>query len=184
MTVQVTTQAARLYLLAGIRSYFQANGVKWNVVYGFRERTKQNQEGVEGAGRICLVPGRVPNGDDGTFDRPVGPGGNPRKLVSQELLVTLVLWAAAAADNQNEEQTEQAIDDMKRDVISAVQSTLMHAVTWNSNRFNPNPNEVRFGVEYLIELSISGSYEALEQGVIATPTPVVNRGSVTLQGTP
>ena len=175
----MSTTAARLFLLQGIRSYFQANGVTTAVFFGFKERTKSVNQGKGGANRIVVIPGRFPNHEDGELVAPTGTGGNPRRLMSQELITTLSLWAVAA-DNGNEEQTEQAIDDMKENVISAIQSTLMHAVQWGANRYNPEPIETRFGVEYLIEISISGLYHALEQGILTEGvTPKIDRGRET-----
>lgn len=174
--------AARLHALSGIRAYFKANGISTAVLFGPRERGIQLNQGVGGANRIVLVPGRLPNGDDGDFSGAAGPGGNPRKLVSQEIVTTLSLWAGVPApgDNRNDEALEQAIDDMKENVISAIQSVLMQAATIRSPRWNLNPLETRFGAEYLIELAISGTYRALEQGVPAYPTPIVHRGTETI----
>ena len=172
---------AALFVLDSVRAYFVANAIKTNVVFGFKERTKQINQGVGGGNRIVIIPGRLPNGDDGDIVAAVGPGGNPRKLWTQEKIVTFSLWAGApSADSVNEESLSASLDVMQAQIFSALQDAIGNNATWRASRFNADPIETRFGLEYLIELSISATYRALEQGVIATPTPIVNKGPVTI----
>jgi hypothetical protein len=123
------------------------------VLFGWRERQKQINEGVGGANRIVMVPGEL-EGADGTPEGIDGPGDNeggtfpgatvldgvplpqaitqstitphPRGLFSQVKLVTFSLWCGAGDTPDavvDELAAQDAIETMQEWLYRAVQSS-------------------------------------------------------------
>lgn len=180
-------KSALLYFFDGSRAYFKEQSVKTPIFFGFKERARQVLQGVGDQSRIVLVPGKLKDGGDGAFGPVKGPGGNPRKLFSQQKIATASLFVGSrmTPDERDEAAMIGALDELVEQFLSAVQEVLQQNVTLGSANYNANPVETNFGLEYLIEFSISGTYRALEQGIPTSGvTPQVNRGSETVPPNP
>ena len=162
--LQNTSAIVQLY--TDVKAYFAtlpaAPGT--SVVFGFEERTKQINEGTGGANRVCIIPGKVPNGEDGLLEGTTIGGDQinadqstqPRAIFGQQRIVTFSMWAADQTTVDYVQQ-QQLIEQLFEWVIQAVeQSSAGHAnAVWAAApRYNRNPNERRFGLEYLAELEL------------------------------
>lgn len=188
-----TSAVGQLY--DDVRSYFDQKSSGVNVVFGRRERWKQINEGTQGANRVCVIPGRVPSGDDGALEGPVGPGelieieddeavGIPRALSNQVRIVTFSMWAADT-DNDPGAREERAQQEIIEQFFEWVQRAVKRSIAgranavWGPCRYNAEPREIRYGVEYLAELALEAQWfddtpeAATAQGV------AVNRGDLT-----
>lgn len=179
--------AALLYFFDGARAYFKEQAVKTPIFFGFNERARQVLQGVGDQSRIVLVPGKLKDGGDGAFGPVIGPGGNPRKLFTQGKVATASLFVGSrmSPDERDEAAMIGALDELLEQFLSAIQEVLQQNVTLSSANYNANPLETKFGLEYLVEFSISGTYRALEQGIPTSGvTPAIHRGSETIPPNP
>lgn len=176
--------SALVQLHADVAAYFAAT---WKpkpaaVLFGMKERWKQINEGTGGTNRVVIIPGTI-DGKDGVILAPTGVGGNPRELHTQPKIVTFSLWAAdnSTPDRSSDERAQQnAIEQMQEWVIRAVQQSIAGEANavWGECSYNRNPNELRYGVEYLMQLAVDSTFYDLA-ALVAFPVPAVNRGSVT-----
>ena len=124
------------------------------VVFGWRERAKQINDGVGGANRIVMVPGEL-EGGDGTLEAPDGPGDQeggtfpgatslqgiplvqaipetivtpkPRALFQANKPITFSLWAG------NEGTPDAKVDELAaEEVIEQMREWLYRAVKASS----------------------------------------------------
>ena len=102
--------AGLLALTAGLAAYFDAQGIKVVVGFGWKARTELLNQGPGGANRVIVMAGRVP-ADVGTpgsidagqitqprFPTPLNnvPRGQPRPLRQMKHLVSVSIWGVAA----------------------------------------------------------------------------------------
>lgn len=168
-TTENTSALVQLY--ADVKSYFATASPGTAVVFGFKERTMQINQGTGGANRVCFVPGRLDGaagslvGVDGPGERidrtdPSNPVAIPRALFLQGKLGTLSIWASNPSDNPDdrvdEVQAEQIIEQYFEWVVRAVKRSIAGAanVEWADPKYNREPNEMRFGIELLVEFTV------------------------------
>jgi len=180
--------SALVQLYADVKSYFEKVSPGTSVVFGYLERTMQINQGTGGANRVCFVPGRLEDGAAGALVGGDGPGERidtsgptpvaiPRALFLQGQLGTLSVWAANPSDNPDdridEVQAQQIIEQYFEWVVRASKRSLAGAANleWSEPKFNRKPNEMRFGIELLVEFTV-GSQILDEVPNIYTATSV------------
>jgi len=181
-------QSAVVALFRAVKAYIGSEAISpgTSVVFGNNERQRQINQGVGGANRVVLVPGRLPNGDDGEFDGAPGPGEfvaddgtiTPRIIAAQKKIITFSIWADNSAPDSTAEDRQETLEQLYEYVVQAVQRSPagMANAVWGACRYNNNPQEVRHGDEYLAELSIDTAIFDADP-VLARPTAAaVNRG--------
>lgn len=143
-------------LVASVRAFFVANGVTATVAAGWRERTKQINQGPGRANRVVFTP----SDDSGKGGRIVGtqqPGqrqfGAPdatistRALYDWERVVTVSVWAADTSDLHDEEKQIEAVEDLFEWTMRAVQASAFNNGLWGDVIWTVDPTEQVFGRE-------------------------------------
>jgi hypothetical protein len=187
----MTTESAIVLLYRDIVAYFEAVDPKVSVVFGRRERWKQINQGTDGANRIVMMPGKLEDGGDGELGGVDGPGemldgttATPRGLFRQEKVVTFSIWVADTTNDpqaQDEAQQEEVLEHMFELLLQALSRAPSGAaeVVPGSYRYNANPNELRFGIEYLAEFTLGTVYHDQESEWVLPSGAHVTRGAIT-----
>lgn len=78
-------------LFKDVAARLQAEAPSVVVVFGWREPSRQLNQGVGGGNRIVFTPG-APTGDLGKVVGPDKPGRNPRPLATLQEAFTVLIW--------------------------------------------------------------------------------------------
>lgn len=136
-------------LVADVEAYFAGAGATTAFAFGWREPTKQTNQGTGRANRILFVPG-----DDSSEDADLGkdaparnPGRNPRPLATLLESFTVYVWARDASAPENELKQYEAC----RFLYDAWRAAMYHAargtITIEKQAWCTKSKERRFGAE-------------------------------------
>lgn len=159
-------------LVSGVRTFFEAQNVGAEVRLGFREHTKQINQGRNGANRVVFVPGV--NGKGGEIIGVKGPGGNPRPLYIWDMAITVHIWASDNTEPKNEEKQIAAAFNLLEKTTQAIHRVAFNAGKFESLDWTVSPTENIFGVEIVGTMQLRANIFDLTDE-IATPTPVLTR---------
>ncbi len=169
MTADVRILSGVAAIVAGVQDYFANVGDGTSVVFGYRERTKQSNQGVGMANRVIFLPGD-PNGSGGKLaptPRDVGrrqledDDGNRvadiRPLASWERQFSISIWGVDKTAPRDELAQAVATEDLFEKTVRAVEgftgaggmNLAWGAVTWTL------PKENTFGTELLVGLALA-----------------------------
>jgi len=190
----VTTEntSAISVLFADVKAYVASKNAGTEVVFGRKERWMQINQGTNGANRICFVPGNVDDGSDGELVGVDGPGetivdgkGVARALHLQGRIYTVSLWAADTTNDPSASVDELAQEEAIQQMFEWLQRAIRRSIAGAANvayakpRHNNRPNELKFGVEYLVDLEVGTQFFDDVPGVIQASGVAVSRGSIT-----
>lgn len=114
-------------LADAVQTYFRAQEIPANVVFGRRERGKTINQGAGGANRVVISPG-TPQGKmgrmslDGIQPGPRAAFGRARALTSWESIATVYVWAADNTQRESEVAQYCAAVDLLESTIQAIHS--------------------------------------------------------------
>lgn len=150
-------------MVTDVQAYFTANSVTANVSLGWRERTKQVNQGPGRANRVVFTPSDE-SGAGGEIVAPqhVGPqffGTAPntisaRALFDWERLVTVSVWAVDTTSPADEGKQIEAVEDLFEWVVRAVQYSRKDTALWGSVKWTVAPTELMFGRELVASLTL------------------------------
>lgn len=185
-------------LVTHVRNYFLLKGIDANVPpLGWKERTKQINQGIGGANRVVFVPSG-PNGAAGPLASIRGPGKRlhnansadaftRRGLYNWERQAGVSIWGIDRSnplDIENEEAQIEATELLFERVIEAVHYFVASSeqqfggyatVEWGEPTWVTPPNERVFGRELLAPLTLKHPMFAEEVGYAYPERVVVTR---------
>lgn len=158
-----TVSSGLTKLVSDVRTYFAGAGVTANVVIGWKEAAKQDNQGPGRANRVVFVPSD-PQGRGGnvTVPGPQQPGmrsfGNPvdtaaRALGDWERLLTVHVWAADTTAPNDEEAQIEAVEDLFEWTLRAVHSSAKNNARWGAVDWLVSPVERQLGRELRAQLT-------------------------------
>lgn len=171
-------------LVASVRAYFEARDVTANVALGWREPTKQINQGPGRANRVVFIPSDE-SGKGGKLAPTQQPGaryfGNPpdttaRALYTWERQLVVSVWAVDGANPHDEALQIEAVEDLFEWVVRAVHAFAHNDARWGDVVWTTEPVEHQFGRELRASLTFRHPLFDTETGV-AYPTPNVSRGN-------
>ena len=174
-----------------VRARFASESPGVSVVFGWREPTKQLNQGTGTANRIVFEPGRDKKA--GTYTKPRRPGQNPRPLKTLVEFATVYVWAYDS-DAPNDEMLQWKACRLLHDsVIRAVELSARGAnanlpVVYSDPEWL-GPNERRHGAELRFTLQLESQIpdvpltEVLAGGEISHYINSDNAGPDELDGT-
>lgn len=173
-----------------------------NIVFGWKERWKQINEGTNGANRVVMLPGDE-NGQDGPLEGANGPGEGivadgtianvqganvivqptqvsvaARTIFVGQDYVTFSIWAAEQT-TADEIAQQQVIRQLYEYVLRACKNSTIGEgnLVWIKRGFNINQNERRFGVEYVAVAQLETPYLDAMSTVVFPTNPSAQRGA-------
>lgn len=166
-----------VYLVRGVRTFLDAQNAGAEVRVGMRERTKQINQGRNGANRVIFTPGDL-QGNGGAITGAHKPGGNPRRLYTWEKISSVSIWASDPNNPRDEECQIEAVERLFELTVAAVHAVARNDARWGSVKFTTSPVEMIFGMEILAELTHHGPLFDLTSEVVI-PTPALTRDITT-----
>ena len=164
------------WLVEGVRAWFSDNAIDASIVLGWKERTKQANQGPGGAARVVFSPSDD-SGKGGKLSQDFGnrgPGGNPRPLVMWERTCVVAVWARDPDAPGDDEGAIEAVETLLEQVVQAVQAVAGNSARWGEVLWTVSPNELSFGRELRASLTLRGPlFDRTSE--IATPSPVITR---------
>lgn len=166
-----------LTLRDGVASYFEAHNVTAKVVLGWKERTKQVNQGPGGANRVVIQPSDD-QGNGGTIESPHGPGqrelknangdvvGHVRALKTWHQILNVSVWAADANNPQDDEATILATWKLYVWTVRAIYAMSLANLEWGATSWTMDPRELSYGRELRIAL-------VLRQPLPDIPTEII-----------
>lgn len=169
MTDVVRIISGMTVLVTGVRAFFDARGEGTKVVFGYRERAKQINQGAASANRVIFLPGE-PTGNGGKLaasPRDVGrreledDDGNHvasiRPLASWERQFTISIWGVDTDAPRDELAQAAATEALFELTLRAVEQTrgaggpnvAWGGITWTVAKENT------FGTELLVGLALA-----------------------------
>lgn len=144
-------------LVTNVQSYFTSAGVTANVSLGWKQATKQVNQGTGRANRVVFIPSD-PNGAGGKISAPIqvgqqnfGPGvggdTSARALFTWERQLTVSVWAVDLSDPHDEAKQIEAIEDLFEYTVRAVHKFALAGAQWGAVNWVLKPNEQTFGRE-------------------------------------
>lgn len=156
----------------GIIADFAARSISASVTYGWRERTKSINQGPGGANRVVIVPSDLDGngGDMGATAKYPGaqtvydmttpeptPVGRVRSLRDWPRLGVISIWAHDDTDPTNERLQTEAVEQLQREVMRAVNRVEAQDFKWTKTRWTVSPTELRNGAELLMWFTVRDS---------------------------
>lgn len=152
-------------LVNGVKAYFAATGGGTTVLCGYRERSRNLNQGTGGANRVVFLPGD-PNGAGGKITPPRDVGhqvlvdteGNPvadvRPIASWDRQFSVAIWAADATQIRDElaqcvaatallERTAQAVEQVSH---AGGPNVAWGPIAWTIQQDNPYGAELVVGL--------------------------------------
>lgn len=143
-------------LVASVQSYLTARNVTANVSLGWRQDTKQINQGPGRANRIVFIPSDQ-GGRGGKIIGTQQPGprrfGSPtadttaRALFDWERSLLVSVWAVDGSDPHNEAKQIEAVEDLFEWTIRAVHHSAFNNARWGDVAWTTSPTEHQFGRE-------------------------------------
>jgi hypothetical protein len=145
-------------MVAGVQAFFTARGVTANVSLGWKEASKQVNQGAGRANRVVFIPSdRSGRGGALKLDRNLQPGqrhfGSPVKdasakaLYTWERLLTVSVWAVDSTAPNDEGKQIEAVEDLFEWTIRAVHDFAHASAQWGEVAWLATPIERQFGRE-------------------------------------
>jgi hypothetical protein len=152
-------------LVTNVQSYFTSRSITANVSLGWKQETKQINQGPGRANRVVFIPS-PPSGAGGRLvgaqqpgPRRFGPGvggdTSARSLFTWERQVLVSVWAADTSDPHNETKQLEAIEDLFELTVRAVHAATQANAQWGEVTWVLSPNEHTFGRELRAALSFA-----------------------------
>ena len=174
-----TPRSGLVALVHSVRDYFTANGVTASVSLGWKERSRQDNQGAGGANRVVFTPSDD-SGRGGTIDGIRGPGSrnnlasnggddtSRRGLYSWERFVVVSIWAQddSQADPEDEEAQIEATEALFEWTMRAVQAFAHQDARWGDVTWTPTPVDRSFGRELRAALTYRHPMFDLEVGMV------------------
>lgn len=156
-----------LKLRDDVAGYFASRGVTAGVSLGWRERTKQTNQGAGRANRVVFQPSDD-SGDGGEIVSPSQPGdrvindpsaarpfvGKVRALTDWKRLVIVSVWAWDESAPNDEGAQIAATESLFEWVQRGVQRAAFASARWGKMRWTVDPTERLFGRELLAQLTL------------------------------
>ena len=143
-------------LVDSVRTYFEARNVTANVSIGWKEASKQVNQGAGRANRVVFIPSD-PSGRGGKLVGAHQPGmrtfGSPTKDASVRALYTwerqlvVSVWAVATDAPNDEERQVEAVENLFEWTIRAVHAFAFVNAQWGDVNWLAAPIERQFGRE-------------------------------------
>lgn len=138
------------YLVANVEAEIPTTAF----AFGWREPTKQTNQGAGRANRILFVPGDDESGDMGKDAPARSPGRNPRPLATVLELFTVYVWAYDPTAPENELKQYEAArflyDAFRRAMYRAARGT----IAVEKQGWQTKSKERRFGAEIRVLCSV------------------------------
>jgi hypothetical protein len=167
MSVPVNFRPGLSKLVDDVRAYFKVMNCTASVRIGFRERRKQDNQGVGGANRVVFTP-CDDNGDGGELSlehlkpglRDITNGASPpvvvarfRELFTYHRIVVVSVWAHDDSKADDEERQIAAVDNLRDLVVQGIKQSQAGAANafWKKTQWTYGPTipvELRNGVEW------------------------------------
>jgi hypothetical protein len=169
-----------LALVEGVRSYFTARGVTANVSLGWKQPTKQINQGPGRANRVVFIPSD-PNGRGGKIGAVEQPGARTfggdtaaRALYTWERFLVVSVWAVDTTDPHDEALQIEAVEDLFEQTVRAVHAFAKNNGRWGDVTWTTSPAEHAFGRELRASLVFKHPLFDSEYGV-AYPAPAITK---------
>lgn len=159
-------------LINGVRDYFTAQNVGAEVRLGFRERSKQINQGAGSANRVVFYPGAT--GKGGKISGVLGPGGNPRPLYIWDMLLTVSMWACDMSDPNDEAKQISAAFFLVERTTQAIHRVAGVAGQFQTLDWTVSPVERVHGVEVVGTMHLCANLFDVELETV-TPTPTLTK---------
>lgn len=165
MAIPITS--GLVYLVQGVREYFEANDVTAKVALGWKERARQAQ-GPGGANRVVIQP-CDDQGKSGALTMNLkGAGyrgvlndegtdriGSARVLRGWERQVLVNVWAVDPERPNDEDATIEQIEALFEWTVRAVQYVAQATAVWGAVTYTMDPKELTHGRELRAVLTLN-----------------------------
>jgi hypothetical protein len=179
-------------LADGVAAYFARMGLDHAVLFGWKEREKQINQGAGGANRVVFMPGAkggTGTAKGGTLSRDNQPTReeNAQVVATRASICTVSIWAVnadSAGALYSEREQFQALDSLYTDTIVAIHAAIdpdtgeaagLGAIEWGDFDWTTPPVNVAFGRELLQQFTQFSAVEAPRLS-IARPQIALHRG--------
>lgn len=149
-------------LVASVQAYFDARGLGTNVSLGWKQPTKQINQGEGRANRVVFIPSD-PSGRGGALAGAHQPGPRrfgtgpstieARALYTWERSITVSVWAVDPTSPADESLQIEAIETLFEHVVRAVHAFAQVNAQWGEIGWVVSPTELLFGRELRAALS-------------------------------
>lgn len=157
-------------LAAGVRTFFEANGVTANVSVGWKAPTKRINEGPGGANRVVFIP-TDPSGRAGRFTIGTSTHHTPKPIATWEQNIVVAVWAVDASTSQalaDDEKQFTAVNNLLEDTMEAIRAVAHAAAIPGEVNFMLEPLELAYGREARVSYVLKSELFARDY---ATRTP-------------
>lgn len=162
------------------------------VLFGWREYSKQINQGPGGANRIVFLPGDgTDGGADGEFSGPLNvgprdlilppavgvdapPGLRGRHLFDWRRHATISVWGADPARPQDDAASYEAVDRLVEDLLQGLQGTIPGLYKLGAPSWAKGQLDQLYGRELLLPLQLKATVFDIPSATVA-PSPVINR---------
>lgn len=147
-------------LLDDVKASLASWGVGADVSLGWKQATKQTNQGAGRANRVVFIPSE-PNGAGGKIVATKQPGyrvqpdgTSVRALYDWERAMVVSIWAVDKTAPADEGAQILATENLFEQVMAAVQYSGQCTATWGSVTWTPAPVEHMFGRELRAQLTL------------------------------
>lgn len=175
-------QSGLVQLRKNVAAYFATVGVTANVSLGWKQPTKQINQGTGRANRVVIIPADGANGGSlvgvqQPGQRRFGTGDDEisaRALYTWERAVIVSCWAVDLTDPHDEELQIEAVEDLFERTIQAVHYSAYNDARWGKVAWMTNATEQVFGRELRAALTFRHPMFDVEYGLSA-PAPLITK---------
>lgn len=179
----MTINSGLVALVTNVQSYFTSRSVTANVSLGWKQPTKQINQGTGRANRVVFIPSDT-SGRGGKLVGTQQPGprafGSPTQDTSvralydweRELLVSV--WAVDTSNPHDEAKQIEAVEDLFEWTVRAVHYAAHNNARWGAVNWTTEPVEHSFGRELRAGLTYRHPLFDTEVG-IAFPTAAITK---------
>jgi len=165
-------------LFEDVKDYFALHGYGSSVVFGWREVSKQVNQGTGRANRVVFVPG-----DDGGKAGKLAPakiGGRRRQIATYEELFQLRVWGhdpAAPNDERAQYRATRALFDL---VLNALRDSACGRYDVGDPKWTTTPVERLFGKELVANVTLDVPVMRSSQPIVLPPPALAPEPSASL----
>lgn len=154
--MSTTVSSGLIAMVASVQAFFAARSIGANVSLGWKEASKQVNQGTGRANRVVFIPSD-PGGRGGTIGPAQQPGQrrfgtapndvSTRALFTWERLLTVSVWAVDTTAPNDESKQIEAVEDLFEWTVRAVQAFAQNNARWGDVSWLASPIERQFGRE-------------------------------------
>lgn len=165
-------------LFEDVRDYFALQGYGSSVVFGWRETTKQSNQGAGRANRVVFVPGDE-SGKAGKM-APPKKEGRRRQIATHKELFQVRVWGydpAAPNDERAQYRATRALYDL---VLNGIREAACGRHVLGDPTWTTSPVERVFGKELVVTVTLDVPVLRTRQAVVLPPPALAPEPSASL----